>query len=208
MEDSQKELMTEGSHNFEPAPIFKRSIAFAMDFFLLILLLQLLVHLFPNLYPEKIKTEFYDLLSQASAMAKSEQMDSKRMQSLLADSNLSPATYEMLLTLFVTAAFLPILYFYFGDAFFRGQTLGKTTFKLSAISLKKDSPPNHIKLFLRSVLKGLASLLLISPFMLPGLLNFFFSFFNKRRRCIHDYIGGTVTIYAENLINQNPEQKS
>ena len=118
MENSQKELMTEGTHNFEPAPIFKRSIAFAMDFFLLILLLQLLVHLFPNLYPEKIKTEFYDLLSQASAMAKSEQMDSSRMQSLLADSNLSPATYEMLLTLFVTAALLPILYFYFGEAFF------------------------------------------------------------------------------------------
>ena len=47
-----------------PAPLLKRMIAFAMDFILIVLLLQLLAHFMPNFWGENTKEEFQQLLQQ------------------------------------------------------------------------------------------------------------------------------------------------
>ena len=181
--------------NLEPAPLFKRIVAFTMDFILIILLLQLLAHFMPRLWDIHTQEEFQNLLQQATLLPQEEQMDSEEMARFIQQSGLSPETYEMLMAMVVWACFLPILYFFIGERFFRGKSLGKATFGLCSVRWDgQELSPSPFRQFLRAVCKGLSSLILITPFLLPGLMNFLFCFLNRKRRCLHDIIGATITI--------------
>jgi len=189
-----------------PAPLGKRMIAFAMDFILIFLLLQLLAFLMPNFWDAHTKNEFQNLLQQATLLPKEDQMDSEEMTRFLQQSQISEETLEMLMTMVVWACFLPIFYFFIGDRFFNGQTLGKATFGLRSILANgEESPPSALRLFLRSLIKGLSCLVLITPFLLPGLLNFLFCFLNPKRRCLHDIASGTITVQGQ-IIEKEPTQ--
>ena len=179
----------------EPAPLFKRVIAFAMDFILIILLLQLLAHFMPNFWDIHTQEEFQQLLQQATILSKEDQMDSEEMARFLQQSELSPETYEMLMAMVVWACFLPVFYFFIGERFFRGRSLGKATFGLSSVRNDgQDIPISPFRQFLRAACKGLSALILVTPFLLPGLMNFLFCFLNRKRRCLHDLVGTTITI--------------
>jgi len=177
-----------------PAPLLKRMIAFAMDFILIVLLLQLLAHFMPNFWGENTKEEFQQLLQQATLLPKEEQMDAERMAEFLNHSALSPETYEMLMAMVVWACFTPILYFFIGERFFGGQTLGKATFRMRSVPFAADTHPSAFRIFFRATIKGLSTLVLITPFLLPGLMNFIFCFINRNRRCLHDLVGSTLTV--------------
>lgn len=188
--------------HLEPAPLIKRMIAFAMDFILIILLLQLLAHFMPRLWDIHTQEEFQKLLQQATLLPQQEQMDSEEMARFIQQSELSPETYEMLMAMVVWACFLPILYFFIGERFFRGRSLGKATFGLCSVRLDgQELPPSPFRQFFRAVCKGLSCLILITPFLLPGLMNFLFCFLNRKRRCLHDIIGASITIQE----NRNKE---
>lgn len=181
-----------------PAPLLKRTVAFAMDFVLIILLLQLLAHFMPKFWDPHTREEFSNLLHQATMLPKDEQMDSNQMAQFILESQLSPETYEMLMAMVIWACFLPIIYFFIGERFFGGQSLGKATFGLKSVRLdEENSPPTPIRQFLRTVFKGIGALVLITPFLLPGIINFAFCFLNRQRRCLHDLIGGTITIQSK-----------
>jgi uncharacterized RDD family membrane protein YckC len=181
-----------------PAPLTKRMIAFAMDFILLVLLLQLLAHFMPKFWDIHTQEEFQSLLHQATLLPQDEQMDSEQMALFIEQSGLSPETYEMLMAMVVWACFLPILYFFIGERFFGGKSLGKATFGLASVRMSGDgTPPTPMRQFFRTLLKGLSGLILITPFLLPGLMNFLFCLFNKHRRCLHDIIAGTITIQEQ-----------
>lgn len=184
--------------NFEPAPLIKRIVAFAMDFILIILLLQLLAHFMPRLWDIHTQEEFQKLLQQATLLPQEEQMDSEEMAKFIQQSDLSPETYEMLTAMIIWACFLPVLYFFIGERFFAGKTLGKATFGLSSVRMDGQlMPPSPFRLFFRAACKGLSTLILVTPFLLPGLMNFLFCFLNRKRRCLHDILGATITV-AEN----------
>lgn len=183
------------SINLEPAPLIKRLIAFAMDFILIILLLQLLAHFMPRFWDIHTQEEFKHLLHQATLLPKEEQINSEEMARFIHDSNLSPETYEMLMAMVVWACFLPVLYFFIGERYFGGKSLGKATFGLSSVRMDgQELPSSPFRLFFRALCKGLSALILITPFLLPGLLNFLFCFLNRKRRCLHDMVGATITI--------------
>ena len=57
---------TEASPDKElrPAPLFKRMIAFGMDFILIVLLLQLLAHFMPSFWDAHTQEEFQNLKSE------------------------------------------------------------------------------------------------------------------------------------------------
>jgi uncharacterized RDD family membrane protein YckC len=179
-------------HN--PAPLLKRMIAFGMDFILIVLLLQLLAHFMPNFWGQNTKEEFQQLLQQATLLPKEEQMDAERMAEFLNHSALSPETYEMLMAMVVWACFTPILYFFIGERFFGGQSLGKATFRMRSVPFAGGTHPSAFRIFLRATIKGLSTLVLITPFLLPGLMNFIFCFINRNRRCLHDLAGSTLTV--------------
>jgi uncharacterized RDD family membrane protein YckC len=177
-----------------PAPLGKRILAFAMDFILLVLLIQLLANFFPDFYPASVKQEFNQVLLDASLLPEEVRGDSQQLANFLADSKLSPETYEMLLAMLFWACLIPILYFFFGERFFDGQTLGKATVRIKTLSLDGISPISPYRLLGKAIIKGLCSLSLGTPFFLPGLLNFLLCFLNRERRCLHDLIGGCITI--------------
>lgn len=182
-----------------PAPMLKRMVAFGMDFVLLILLLQLLAHFLPNYWDANTREEFKSLLHEATLLSEDERMNSEEMSRFLEKSQLSPATYEMLSAMMVWACLLPILYFFVGERFFGGQSLGKATFGLRSVRMDEPgSAPSPFRQFFRATCKGISGLVLITPFLLPGLLNFLFCFINPKRRCLHDLIGGTMTIQQSN----------
>ena len=192
--DEEVEKSTQSPH-LEPAPLIKRLIAFVMDFILIILLLQLLAHFMPSFWDTHSQEEFQNLLHQATLLPKEEQMDSEEMALFIQQSDLSPETYEMLMAMVVWACFLPILYFFIGERFFSGKSLGKATFGLSSVRMDGfDLAPSPFRQFFRAVCKGLSTLLLITPFLLPGLMNFLFCLINRKRRCLHDLVGATLTI--------------
>jgi uncharacterized RDD family membrane protein YckC len=197
LDDEEQEKIP--SANLEPAPLFKRIIAFAMDFILIILLLQLMAHFLPNFWDNNTQNEFKSLLQQATLLAQESQMNSEEMSRFIDQSGLSPETYEMLMAMVVWACFLPILYFFIGERFFFGKSLGKATFGLRTVRMDgTDIPPSPFRQFFRAAGKGLSALILITPFLLPGLMNFLFCFLNRQRRCLHDMIGGTITIQEIN----------
>ena len=197
LDDEEQEKIPSAS--LEPAPLLKRIIAFAMDFILIILLLQLMAHFLPNFWSNKSQDEFKSLLQQATLLAQENQMNSEEMSQFIDQSRLSPETYEMLMAMVVWACFLPILYFFIGERFFFGKSLGKATFGLRTVRMDgTDLPPSPFRQFFRAAGKGLSALILITPFLLPGLMNFLFCFLNRQRRCLHDMISGTITIQETN----------
>jgi hypothetical protein len=64
----------------EPAlvPVWKRTLAFAMDMILLIVLLQSLIQILPSAYPDHVKKEFNQLIIDASLLSQDEQADLHR----------------------------------------------------------------------------------------------------------------------------------
>jgi uncharacterized RDD family membrane protein YckC len=197
LDDEEQEKIPSAS--LEPAPLLKRIIAFAMDFILIILLLQLMAHFLPNFWSNNSQDEFKSLLQQATLLAQENQMNSEEMSQFIDQSRLSPETYEMLMAMVVWACFLPILYFFIGERFFFGKSLGKATFGLRTVRMDgTDLPPSPFRQFFRAAGKGLSALILITPFLLPGLMNFLFCFLNRQRRCLHDMISGTITIQETN----------
>ena len=68
-------------------------------------------------------------------------MNSEEMSRFIDQSGLSPETYEMLMAMVVWACFLPILYFFIGERFFFGKSLGKATFGLRTRKNGWNRPP-------------------------------------------------------------------
>lgn len=176
-----------------PASLVKRMIAFGMDAVLLFILIQAIALLIPNLYHESVQAEFNALVHKVSLLGSDERFDSSKMAIFIEESRLSEETYGMLLTMLFAACFLPILYFFCGEAFFRGQTLGKATFGLRTVLLNNYEDAPRGKTLIRAVIKGVSTITLLTPFLLPGLLNFCLCMFNRNKRCVHDILSGTVT---------------
>ena len=176
-----------------PASLVKRMIAFGMDAVLLFILIQAIALLIPNLYHESVQAEFNALVHKVSLLGSDERFDSSKMAIFIEESRLSEETYGMLLTMLFAACFLPILYFFCGEAFFRGQTLAKATFGLRTVLLNNYEDAPRGKTLIRAVIKGVSTITLLTPFLLPGLLNFCLCMFNRNKRCVHDILSGTVT---------------
>jgi len=171
-------------------------VAFGMDLVLFIVILQLVVMFLPKLYGERVEQEFQDLIFSASQLNPEDHFDTEKMAMFIKESGVSEETLSMIGFIVVCAFILPVFYCFFGEFFFRGKSLGKATFGLQAVSRRDGSPPRFPIALSRSLIKGMAILCLLTPFFLPGLLNFLFAFFNRERRCLHDFLTGSLTVQS------------
>ena len=192
-----------------PASWYHRITAFVMDFVLLAVLLQLAVLFLPKLFDEAVEKEFQELLANAAMLSPDDHFDTEKMAGFIEDSGVSTKTIELMALIVVSALCIPPAYCFIGEACFEGKSLGKATFGLQALS-RTGERPNFIMILIRSTCKGLAILCVLTPFFIPGLINFLVAFLNKDRRCLHDLLSGTVTIpslAARKILrnNQNPE---
>lgn len=94
------------------------------------------------------------------------------------------------------------LYFAVSDTFFRGQTLGKKTFRLSVVHMQSLGPPDLPSAFLRSILKTIC-LFTLFPI---ALVNFFLVFFLKFRRAGHDVISKTIVIEDNSVVVEKRQE--
>ncbi len=193
MDDQLTEQQEIISHP-KPAPLAKRTIAFFMDAVLLFILIQLIALLIPKLYDENSVNEFNKLIHRVSLLSEDDRLNSTEMTAFIEGSQLSSQTYEMIVSMAFVACALPILYFFCGETFFQGQTLGKATFGLRTVLVRNYQNVPIGKILIRSIIKGFATITLVTPFLLPGILNFCFCLLNQKKRCVHDILSGTITV--------------
>jgi hypothetical protein len=178
-------------------PVWKRIVAFAMDMILIVVLLQSIVQVLPKMYSAQAAQEFNQLVIDASLLSQEEQSNLHKTTEFIEKAKLSEETYDMLVTMIFLACILPTTYFFLSELFFRGQTLGKATLRLRTQSIQNESAPTPLRLFARSVLKGTSALSLMSPFFIPGLINFAFCLANRKKRCLHDLAGACITVSSQ-----------
>ena len=188
-----------------PPKWIRRIVAFGMDLVLFIVILQLVVMFLPQLYGERVEQEFQDLVFSASQLNPEDHFDTEKMAMFIKESGVSEETLSMIGFIVVCAFILPVFYCFFGEFFFRGKSLGKATFGLQAVSRRDGFPPRFPIALSRSLIKGMAILCLLTPFFLPGLLNFLFAFFNRERRCLHDFLTGSLTVQSIGPHSQTPK---
>lgn len=185
-----------------PPKWIRRIVAFGMDLVLFIVILQLVVMFLPKLYGERVEQEFQDLVFSASQLSPEDHFDTEKMGQFIQESGVSEETLGLIGFIVVCAFTLPVFYCFFGEFFFRGKSLGKATFGLHAVSRRDGSPPRFPIALSRSLIKGMAILCLLTPFFLPGLLNFLFAFFNRERRCLHDFLTSSLTVQSIGPLSQ------
>ena len=168
------------SENYSPASLAKRIIAFGMDSILLYILIRLIGLITPSLYNENSQKEFDRLMHQLAILESEEQFESKKWETFSQNSKVSPETFQMILIIVFTFFILPIVYFFCGESFFQGRTLGKATFGLQTKMLNNFDAAPKSKILIRSTIKGLATITLVTPFDLLGILNFCFCIFCGR----------------------------
>ena len=195
-----------GLDSSQSAPIppkwIHRIVAFGMDLVLFIVILQLVVMFLPKLYGERVEQEFQDLIFSASQLNPEDHFDTEKMALFIKESGVSEETLSLIGFIVVCAFTLPVFYCFFGEFFFRGKSLGKATFGLQAVSHRDGSSPRFAIALSRSLIKGMAILCLLTPFYLLGLLNFLFAFFNRERRCLHDFLTGSLTVQSIGPLSQ------
>jgi uncharacterized RDD family membrane protein YckC len=144
------------------------------------------------------------LIIDASLLSQDEQSDLHRTTDFLENAQLSEQTYEMLMTMIFFACLLPATYFFISELFFRGQTLGKATLRLRIASVRSDLPLSPPPPLCPGSFERDECTEPDVSFFHPGLINFVFCFFNRKKRCLHDLAGSSITISSqENSIKKN-----
>lgn len=104
--------------------------------------------------------------------------------------------WNMLLVAQNCVVFLFWLYFAVSETFFKGQTLGKKTFRLSVVHMLSLGPPDLPTAFIRSILKTIC-LFTLFPI---ALISFFLVFFIKFKRAGHDLVSKTIVIEDNSMV--------
>lgn len=193
-EENKREELKQLNTELVPAALGKRSVAFFMDAVLLFIFIQMIYLLIPKFFDDYSRNEFNNLINQVSLFSNDDHFDSQKMANFIQESNISEQTFQIIITIFLLSFLLPILYFFCGEAFFQGQTLGKATFGLRTVSFEDHGNPSLPKHMIRAIIKGITTIFLVpSPIILLSMLNFFYCLLNPNKRCIHDLLSGTVT---------------
>jgi uncharacterized RDD family membrane protein YckC len=165
-----KQLNTE----LVPASLGKRSVAFFMDAVLLFIFIQMIYLLIPKFFDDHSRNEFNNLINQVSLFSNDEHFDSQKMANFIQESNISEQTFQIIISIFLLSFLLPILYFFCGEAFFQGQTLGKATFGLRTVSFEDHGNPSLPKHLIRAIIKGITTIFLVSlPYHIVEYAQFF-----------------------------------
>jgi hypothetical protein len=187
-----------------PPKWIHRIVAFGMDLALFLVILRLMVMILPKLYGEAVEKEFQDLMFSASQLFLEDRLDTEKVGEFYNEADISKQTLSMIEFIGVCAFTLPVFYCFFGEFFFRGKSLGKATFGLKAVSRRDGFPPRFPIALSRSLIKGMAMLCLLILYPV-GVLYFLFAFVNRERRCLHDFLTGSLTVQSIGPHSQTPK---
>ena len=114
---------------------------------------------------------------------------------LKTDTNLLEMVRVIILSLF----WVGFIYWFAGERFFGGSSLGKRMFSLATLNLRDGMPPGTGISFLRAFLK-------VAPVLLPLLVfSYLIAVFNRRRMAGHDYACRTMVIRGQFSFREREE---
>ena len=170
---------------FPPANIWMRMAAYAMDMLLILAVIWAIQNSLPETAVSFIQemqkqgTDFNELFTRSQEFVKEH-----------------PEAASSLMFSSIFSMLTPFLYFSVSEILLGGYTLGKKTFNLR--TAYRDSPrlPPLGAHALRSMVKSIASIALISqnPLLLVFFINFLIAFYNPGRRAGHDLISRTSVV--------------
>ncbi len=176
-----------------PAPFSLRMVAFVMDSILVFFVACTMVHLFfPTEKTAARETWTNDYKIQLQALEESLQQGNQssgaEMQRKIEAFLQEPSLLEFLSVIISSMFWAGLSYWFLGERFFAGSSLGKRMFSIASLSLHDKQPPRTGICFLRAFLKTISvlHLLLIINFLLP--------LFNRRRMAGHDYVCRTMVV--------------
>ncbi|MDR1438333.1 MAG: RDD family protein [Puniceicoccales bacterium] len=165
------------------AGTFFRTLAYAMDIFLALLLAMVLLSLWilPRYHGlglevlQKLRGSGLQLSSTALAsLSKDEQMALLRLL----------GTFQ-----WVTMAVI-FFHFFLGEMLGNGSSIGKRIFRMRVVSNGPNRPYNALLICSRTMISTVCAMVLF-PFLA---VNFIVALFRKDRRCIHDLLTGTWVV--------------
>ena len=170
---------------FPPANIWMRMVAFGLDMLLVLAALHMIHLMLPATAHEFIKDMQGEQVTFKEVFDDSQQFVREHPEA---------ASKLMFASMFSMIA--PFLYFALSEIFLGGCTLGKKCFNLR--TAYRDSPrlPPLGAQAIRSFVKSIASLALISqnPLFFIFFMNFLIAFYNKGRKAGHDLISRTSVV--------------
>tara|TARA_Y100000588_G_C14195502_1_gene899979 strand:- start:1111 stop:1728 length:618 start_codon:yes stop_codon:yes gene_type:complete len=178
-----------------PAPVLLRMVAFAMDcLFIIFLTLTVGQLFFAAELAEGFKT-LEEYQSQLQTLDKSLQDGNQSAKAEIdrkAEELFQEPTYVELvesITIMIFCLFgLAVSYWFLGERFFVGSSLGKRVFSIASMDLRDGYAPGTGICLLRALLKTI-------PILQQWLaFSFLIALFNQRRMAGHDYICRTMVI--------------
>ena len=182
--DQEKEDVPQ--ENFVTAPTNKRVVAFGMDYILLGLCSFLIFLYLPRLMGEQVAEEFANLISQLQDSFQQTNPDQERMRQLLEETG---RFYQKMNFDFIIFNFY-MLYFFVGEIFFGGKSIGKATFSICSRTNEGHKQLNMFQMVVRSFLKSLYC----TYALIFWIINLCIFFYN--RRCLHDILTKTSSFRA------------
>ena len=175
-----------------PAPIFLRMVAFAMDWVLVIFASLAAVQVFsPDEMAAGLEVlESYEerFLELQEAQERGEGVSDKAFLELQNSLKSEPSIVEMFAIMALSLLSTGVCYWFAGERFFGGSSLGKRMFSLASMNLRDGTPPGTGISLLRAFLKTIPSMYpLLALSYLPAL-------FTRRRMAGHDYACSTMVI--------------
>jgi len=173
-----------------PAPIFLRMVAFAMDWIFVIFASLAAVQVF---YPDEMAAglevlQSYEerFLELQEAQQRGEGVSDKAFLELQNSLKNEPRIAKMFGAMALSLLTAGVLYWFAGERFFGGSSLGKRMFSLATMKLRDGKSPGTGISLLRALLKTI-------PFMYPLLsLSYLTALFTRRRMAGHDYACSTM----------------
>ena len=187
----------------KPAPLFLRMVAFVMDCIFVVFASLILVQgFFPDEIASGRKTmESYndEMLTLEEAANRGDRTANEAMQRLLENLIQEPSWVAMIEAVILSFLCTAITYWFVGERFFAGSSLGKRMFSLATINLTDGNAPGTGIALFRSFLKAIP---LVQQYLT---LSYLVALFNRRRRTGHDWACRTVVIRGQVKVKEQEE---
>ena len=175
-----------------PAPFFLRMVAFAMDCIFVIFASLIAVQAFfpDEIASGKLTMESYNeqLQTLEEAMKRGDSSAEASIEGMLKELAQEPSVIAMMNAIIFSFLWVGIAYWFVGERFFAGSSLGKRMFLLSTLSLRDGKTPGTGIALFRAFLKTIPILQQYLAF------SYLVALINRRRMAGHDYVCQTMVI--------------
>ena len=184
MNDTTPENKTFSKRNLKVAPTGKRIIAFGMDYILLGFLSLLIFFYLPRFLGEQSAKEFSTLITELKYLFGQPDPNEEELKSLLQET---AQFYQRLNFDFIIFNFY-MFYFFVGEFFFSGRSIGKATFSIFTRTAQEHNELSKYQMIIRSFIKSLTC----AYAFYFWIINFCIFLYN--RKCFHDVLTNSTSV--------------